>query len=148
MTYQHTQRGHIDTILYVGMFAMLIVALAWHAAPGAFYGFALLAGIFFVLALAFAQLTVRDAGDQLVVQYGPLPLFRKRIRYADITAARGGRSHWIDGWGIHYVPGRGWTYNLWGFDCVELELGSKKLRIGTDDRANLLALVESKIDAG
>jgi hypothetical protein len=51
----------------------------------------------------------------------------------------------MDGWGIHYVPFRGWTYNLWGFDCVVLQLGSKTVRIGTDDADNLLAFLERQI---
>ena len=51
----------------------------------------------------------------------------------------------IDGLGIHYVPFRGWTYNLWGFDCVVLELGKKTLRIGSNDADGLLTFLRSRI---
>ena len=26
----------------------------------------------------------------------------------------------LDGWGIHLSPSGGWTWNLWGFDCVDV----------------------------
>ena len=76
--------------------------------------------------------------------YGPLPLFRKRIRYADITAVEKSRSNVIDGWGIHYIPGRGWTYNLWGFDCVKLQLDKKVVRVGSNDAENLAAFLKQR----
>ena len=57
---------------------------------------------------------------RLALRFGPLPVLRKTFRYADITGVEIGRTSVIDGWGIHYMPGRGWTYNLWGFNCVKL----------------------------
>ena len=76
---------------------------------------------------------IRDEGDCLAIRFGPLPVFRKLIRYADIRGVEVGRTRIIDGWGVHYILGRGWTYNLWGFDCVKLTLGRKIIRVGTDD---------------
>jgi len=94
-------------------------------------GLLVLAGPFLVMAaailalcgLAFGSLTIRDEGEYLAIRFGPLPVLCKRIRYADITGVETGRTKLIDGWGIHYMPGRGWTYNLWGYDCVKLTLG-------------------------
>ena len=83
--------------------------------------------------------------EELSVQFGPIPLFGKRIPLAEIAQVEAGRSGWIGGWGIHYLPGRGWTYNLWGFDCVELNLNGKRLRVGTDDRDNLVKVLADKI---
>ena len=37
------------------------------------------------------------------------------------------------------MPGRGWTYNLWGFDCVKLTLGRKIIRVGTNDAEGRVA---------
>ena len=48
-----------------------------------------------------------------------------------MTAVEAGRSSLIDGWGIHWIPGRGWTYNLWGFGCVVIQQGKKTTRVGT-----------------
>ena len=93
----------------------------------------------------FGSLTIRDDGEWLALRYGPLPVFRKRIRYADITAVEPGRTAIIDGWGIHYIIGRGWTYNLWGFGCVKLTLGKKVIRVGSDDVDRLAEFLRSKI---
>ena len=61
-------------------------------------------------------------------------------------AAEPDRSNVIDGWGIHWVPGRGWTYNLWGFDCVRLTLaGGRTIRVGTDDPRSLAQFVQTRI---
>ena len=93
----------------------------------------------------FGSLTIRDEGECLALRYGPLPIIRKRIRYADITSIEPGRTKIIDGWGIHYILGRGWTYNLWGFGCVKLTLGRKVIRLGTDDGDNLLKFLHDKL---
>lgn len=50
----------------------------------------------------------------------------------------------MDGWGIHYILGRGWTYNLWGFGCVKLTLGRKVVRVGSDDVENLVEFLKAK----
>ena len=51
----------------------------------------------------------------------------------------------LDGWGIHYMLGRGWTYNLWGRDCAKITLGRRIIRVGTDDVKNLVACLREKI---
>ncbi len=101
--------------------------------------------IFVLCALMFGSLTIRDEGEWLALRYGPLPVLRKRIRYADITSVEAGRTSIIDGWGIHYIPGRGWTYNLWGFGCARLTLGRKVIRIGSDDVDNLVRFLRGKV---
>jgi hypothetical protein len=99
------------------------------------------------LLLCFRSLTIRAEGDRLALRYGGVPLFFRRIPFAAITAVEPGRTALIDGWGIHYIPGRGWTYNLWGFDCVVVHLGVKTVRIGTDDPAGLLAFLRTRLPA-
>ena len=89
-----------------------------------------------------------DEGDRLALRFGPLPLLRKMIRYADITSVEIGRTKIIDGWGMHHVPGRGWTYNLWGFACVKLTLGRKIIRVGTDDADELAKIIREKMGRG
>ena len=85
-----------------------------------------------VVGLSFMQLTVRDEHDALAIRFGPLPLVL-RSRYPTTKSA--GRDptarSFLDGWGIHYLPGRGTTYNIWGFDCVRVELDKRTIRIGT-----------------
>jgi hypothetical protein len=101
-----------------------------------------------VAALAFGHLTIRDEPEHLALRYGPLPLFRKRIPYEAITSVEPDRSSLIDGWGIHFVPWRGWIYNLWGFDCVKIQLGRRTIRVGSDDVDNLVDFLRHRIGEG
>ena len=106
------------------------------------------AAILSLCGLVFGSLTISDEGDRLVLRFGPLPLLRKTIRYADITGVEVGRTTILDGWGMHYVPLRGWTYNLWGFGCVKLTLGRKIIRVGTDDAEALAKVIREKMGLG
>lgn len=137
MNYEHTQRGWIQHIVYVTAIVLVIGAWLARSEPLVAWLVLLNAVILAVAALMFGSLTVRDEGEWLALRFGPLPVVRKRIRYADITAVEPDRTKIIDGWGIHYIIGRGWTYNVWGFGCVKLTLGKKVIRVGTDDVANL-----------
>jgi len=147
MGYEHTQKGYLHWLL--GGIALLLLALvpaAYADEPEA--GFILL-GVGMLLAAltpCFATLTVRDDGDALRIEFGPWRLFRKRLRYVDVRTAAPGRSAVIDGWGVHWIIGRGWTWNIHGFEAVELTLqGGGRLRIGTDDSARLAAFFATRI---
>ena len=101
----------------------------------------------FFLAMAFHNLTVDDQGEQLKVRFGPLPLFRRTVRYADIEKVEAGRTLLLDGWGIHYSIRGGWLWNLWGRDCVVVHFRNEKvLRIGTDDADRLVRFLEWRIN--
>ena len=129
MSYTHTQSGRWHYVLFSFTLATLVgVWLARSVPPIAILLIAT-AAIFALCGLMFGSLMIRDKGDSLSICFGPLPVLRKTIRYADITGVEIGRSKVIDGWGIHFMPGRGWTYNIWGFDCVKLTLGRKKSRV-------------------
>ena len=145
MGYNGTQYGRWHLILLAAAGGMLVGA--WFARNELTVAVLLpvIATIFVLLALMFRSLTIRDEGEWLALRYGPLPVFRKRIRYADITSVEPGRISLIDGWGIHYILGRGWTYNLWGFGCVKLTLGRKIIRVGTDDVDNLARFLRDKL---
>jgi hypothetical protein len=143
--YSHTQKAPLCLILYGS--ALACVALAWLVGetPGVFIG----GGVGLLIALlapAFHHLTVEDQGDVLAIRFGPVPLFRRTVRYTDIEKVEVGRTLILEGWGIHYSIRGGWVWNLWGRDCVVVYL--KKggvLRIGTDDAANLAGFLEGKI---
>ena len=68
-------------------------------------------------------------------------------RHQDIEDPEVGRSRLIDGWGIHWVPGRGWTYNLWGFRCVQIKHLGRTVRIGTDDPGGLHEAIAAALDS-
>jgi len=147
MTYDHKQTGKLHLILL----ASVVILMAWlgpafHATSSVWLIILVLFVPFIVfLALSFQRLLIRDEGDHLTLHYGPVPLFWKRFPYSQMTAVEPSRSNILDGWGIHWVPGRGWTYNLWGFDCVKVQMGKKTVKIGTDDVDGLVAFLRGKI---
>ncbi len=143
-SYDHTQRGPLAWMF-------LAVAVGFLAAgffvdePGRWL-LPVAGSVFALLALTFARLRVRDIGAALERRYGPLPLLGWTFRYDEITDVTPTRSSLVDGWGIHWVPRRGWTLNLWGFECVELRLRGKRCRIGTNDSKGLAAFLRARTE--
>lgn len=146
MAYRHTQRSPAIALPFaIGIACELG---AWFAPPGPDWVLLALGVVFLSVGACFGQLRAVEAGDHLEVSFGPLPLFRRKVRYDAIRDVRRGRSAWIDGWGIHWLPGRGVIWNLWGRDCVELDLeGARRLRIGTDDVEGLFAHLRARAPA-
>jgi hypothetical protein len=142
--YSHTQRAPLHLLLAGVGCLLLTIALQNRQEPAAVAIGVFLAVMLFVLALSFRSLTVADEGEYLSVRFGPLPLFGKRISYSEITAVEAGKSSIIDAWGIHWRPMRGWTINLWGFQCAVVHLGNRIIRIGTDDADSLVRLLRQR----
>jgi hypothetical protein len=145
VNYQHTQKSPLHRILIGVALACVLVIVTipeQHKEPISVSVFLGLSVVTMVLAFCFKTLTVEDGGDHLQVSFGPLPFFRKRIPYSQISDISRGRSSFLDGWGIHYMPGRGWIWNLWGYDCVEMRLNESRFRIGTDDPDELVAFLK------
>ena len=147
--YDHIQRGKLHYILHITALAIAAICLITiPAAAGQIRVYIAIGTTAMLEFLAFSCITLHVYDDEncLQLKYGPLPLMKKHIAYADIVATRPSRSKFIDGWGIHYIPGRGWTYNLWGFNCVELTMiDNKIIRVGTDQPAQLDAFLQDKI---
>jgi len=146
--YSHTQQAPLCLILYASALACFILAWRIDDTPGIYIG----GGVGLLIALlapAFHHLTVEDQGDGLVIRFGPVRLFRRTVRYADIESVEVGRTLLLDGWGIHQSIRGGWVWNLWGRACVVVRF--KKggtLRIGTDDAENLAGFLEGKVRVG
>jgi hypothetical protein len=52
----------------------------------------------------------------------------------------------LDGSGIHGIAGRGWIYNLWGYDCVAIELANgKRVRLRSDDPRGQASFLEGRV---
>lgn len=146
MQYNHTQNAPIYLILVGVAIAMFIGG--W-LVPVQLVQIILLSssGLMFLLAQCFGRLTVSDENDRVVICFGPLPLFRRRILYADIDSVERNRSTILDGWGIHLSPSGGWTWNLWGFDCVDVYFKKgREVRIGTDDAAGLESFLKQRVN--
>ena len=143
--YEHTQTGPWYLLLLgTGVF---FLALSWMipgdpaaevVLPVAAWGMAL-------LGMSFRTLTVSDQGDELAIRFGPIPLFRKRVRYEDLQDVSLGRLTILDGWGIQLSLRGGWVWSIWGFDCVVVRYRRRTLRIGTDDAENLTQFLQSRL---
>jgi hypothetical protein len=148
MRYEHTQRAPLYLIL--AAIGLAMIASAWFVPEWTVRGILLgTAALVLLLAASFASLTVRGERDELLVRFGPLPIFRRRVLYSDIDSVEQTRSSLLDGWGIHLSPSGGWTWNLWGFDCVDVRFrNGGKLRIGTDDPMALEAFLKERVARG
>ncbi|MEQ8788018.1 MAG: hypothetical protein RIC55_17050 [Pirellulaceae bacterium] len=150
MQYAHTQRAPLHMILSIlGILTFAVAYLSAQMAAHWAVQISLLgtASLMFLLALCFQWLAVRDEGDSLLIRFGPLPLFRRRLPYRDIERVERSRTSILDGWGIHLSPRGGWTWNLWGFDCVDVYFGQgRKIRIGTDDAERLESFLLEQLD--
>ena len=145
MTYNHTQHGPWHYLLFVLTLATLGGAWLARSQPAVVNMLWAIAAVFALCGLMFGSLTISDKGEWLALRYGPLPVIRKRIRYDAIAGVEVGRTSILDGWGLHYMPCRGWTYNIWGFACVKFTLGRKIIRVGTDDAEGLAKVIRKKV---
>lgn len=143
--YAHTQSGWIRWLMY-GVAGIELVALAFaYRDPLLRVLLPAMALLFVLMAFIFGELTVRDDCEDLVVEFGPLHLLRKRVAYAEMLGVSTGRTTFWEGWGIHYNR-HGWLWNVSGFDCVQVDLkGNRKVRIGTDDPEKLCEFLRSRV---
>ncbi|MFN2238767.1 MAG: hypothetical protein ABR524_05190 [Thermoanaerobaculia bacterium] len=142
--YRHRQTGWtmmLPMLVVVGVLALLVVSIVPH---GEWMEAIALISIPLVIILFFFSMSVEVNESKVVVRFG-IGLFRRSIPLDTITKCESVRNPWWYGWGIHYT-GRGWLYNISGFDAVELTLvGDKTLRIGSDEPDALCAAIRSRI---
>lgn len=144
--YQHTQRAPLCLLVYALAVIFIVLGVVLQDIPPILWLYPPLSLLMVVLAASFHHLTVRDDGDRLSISFGPIPLFRRSVRYDDIQSAEVGRTTLLDGWGIHYSIRGGWVWNLWGRDCAVVRFkNGGKLWIGTDDAKNLSEFLNNRI---
>ena len=143
--YRHIQRSPLCLILY-GL-AIMFLVLGWGLRHESIiqWIFSPVGLLMFVVAGSFHYLAVEDDGDRLSIGFGPIPLFRRSIKYENIESAKVGRTTILDGWGIHMSIKGGWVWNIWGRDCVVLRLRKGILRIGTDDAEQLADFLNARL---
>jgi hypothetical protein len=144
MGYRHVQKGYFHLVLLAFAGLLLVLGTTVVAEESPAIGLTIVGGVMTVFSLSFMHLTVSDGGDVLRVRFGPIPFMRCRIRYDAIRSVAVGRSSVVDGWGVHWLPGRGWIWNLWGLDCVVLDVDGKRLRVGTDDPEGLATFLTGR----
>ncbi len=139
--YAHTQRGPIGLLLVgLGMtFGALSIGPNGEE-PLVAMLLLVLAALFVMLAFMFQSLFVRVSATGIEARFGPVAIFQRCVSFDQVTTVVRTKSALIDGLGLHYFPGRGWTWNIWGRDCVELKLHDGGIwRIGSDEAALLEA---------
>jgi len=145
-TYHHTQKSPLCLLLYALAASLLVLGYVLRAVPTILWTFPIVGLLMLALATSFHHLVVKDQGDMLLIGFGPVSLFRRTVRYADVMSVEVGRTTILDGWGIHLSLKGGWVWNIWGRDCVVLRLkNSGILRIGTDDSANLVHFLVKRL---
>jgi len=146
--YLHKQTAPLCLILYgVGIIPVTVAVLLGDDLGIVIGGSVSL--VLVLLATCFHYLAVEDRGDVLAIRFGPVPLFRRTMRYADIGSVEVGLTLLLDSWGIHLSIRGGWVWNLWGRTCVVVHFkDGGTLRIGTDDADNLVEFLRSKIGEG
>ena len=125
MRYAHTQTAPLYLIVVATAVGMSMGA--WMAPEQPVQVILAASGVLmFVLAFSFQHLTISDQGDELLIRFGPLPLFQRRVQYAQIEHVEQARSTILDGWGIHLSPSGGWTWSVAG------AAGRRAVRAGAD----------------
>jgi len=153
-SYHHTQKAPWFLLLFG--FAALFFTVAWVTrAEPVLPAILLVSGLLMaMLGYSMQHLTVSDEGDRLAICFGPLPLFRKRIRYDDIIGVEIGHTTLLDrwgiqwfpwgGWGIHWSPWGGWLWSLSAGKCVVIRRRRGVIKIGTDDAEGLAEFLKSR----
>jgi hypothetical protein len=139
--YQHTQYG---TVMIVGLLTatcgVCVASFVVHAFLIAFF----VAFPILIISLAlFYSLSISVNADRLVCRFG-LGLIRRELLLSDIREAKEVKNPWYVGWGIRWMPGRYWLWNVSGFLAVELTLrDGATFRIGTDEPDALVRAIEA-----
>ncbi len=143
--YRHVQRAPLCWLLYGLAFMFFVIGYTQQNPPIMDWLFLGIGGLMVLLAASFHYLEVVDEGRRLRVRFGPLPFFQRTIGYEMIESVETGRTSVLDGWGIHISLRGGWVWNLWGRDCVVLQLHRGRFTIGTDQPAELAAFIRSRL---
>lgn len=147
MRYRHVQWGWswllylVFAIVMGGVMLASVVAAGDTSDPAWVIALtvALLIALFFTV-LWFSRLEVTVDEETVTAAFGTGKPHRVH-RLDEISAVRRERNQWWYGWGVRKVP-RGWMYNVWGLDAVEIELPEDKVfRIGTNDAGTVEAVL-------
>ena len=142
--YSRKQSAPVSAILFGSALLMVIVGI-WSQNSTALAITLATAVPIVVMGCCFHYLQVEGTDDGLWIRFGPVPLFRKYIHYADITKVEAARSTFLDGWGIHKSLRGGWIWNIWGFDCVGIYHSNTVTWVGTTEPTELVEFLQSQI---
>ena len=142
MEYRHTQFGGV---IFLGVLATMVVVLilSFSLPDVAVPLFTLFVALAVCLTLFYA-LNVEINNSVLVCRFG-IGIIRKRIPLSAIQTVRAVTNPWYAGWGIRWMPGQYWLWNVSGLRAVELSFADgSRFRIGTDEPEALARAIEVK----
>jgi hypothetical protein len=139
MEYRHKQFGFV-----INSALLLCILLVIFSNDGKFQPILIEVPVLLIAALAlFYSLGVEIHDNALICRMG-IGLIQKRILLSEIQQARAVQNPWYAGWGIHWIPGQYWIWNVSGLRGVELTLkNGKRFRIGTNEPESLVHAIES-----
>ena len=141
MTYRHTQVGTVIIGAVVGMASITLLILVPAVGSVSVPALAVLAITGAVL-VTFSSLTVEIEKNTLTCRFG-VGLIRKSIPLSDIDRVDAVLNPWFVGWGIRWIPGSYWVWNVSGFRAVELYMkDGTRFRIGTDEPEALVHAIQ------
>lgn len=147
MAYRHTQVGTVIVSALLCAAGVTLIMLAAAAGSSPLLAFAVIAITGVVLAL-FSSLTVEIKKDTLTCRFG-LGFIRKDILLSDVEEVHPVVNPWFVGWGIRWIPGSKWVWNVSGFRAVELTMkDGTRFRIGTDEPEALARAIELQKKTG
>jgi hypothetical protein len=147
--YKHTQIGWPIVIVLGGvflLFAALAIILPIARGVGPLAGFFVAIAIVLAMLILFGSLTVSVDNEWVQARFGP-GLIGKDFRLSDIAACEPVRNRWYYGWGIRWIPGGCWLFNISGLDAVELRMkNGRRYRVGTDEPQKLSESIQGKLN--
>lgn len=141
MEYRHTQFGNV---IFTGLFATMVVIIIVPLYLGVFHPVLFAGALILAISLAFFySLNVQISDGMLFCSFG-IGIIRRRIPLTDIQDVHAVKNPWYAGWGIRWMPGQYWLWNVSGFRAVELLLkNGSRFRIGTDEPEALLRALQA-----
>ena len=141
MEYNHRQFG--TTIITILAASLLLIGILFLNSGELFSVFLEVFVIIIAVMALFYSLNIEIANDLLICTFG-IGVIQKRIPLSKISQARVVKNPWYGGWGIHWIPGGCWLWNVSGMRGVELTFqDGHRLRLGTDEPEALVRSIES-----
>ena len=140
MNYQHTQRipENVVTAATIGGIALGLTPPGWIIRLCTL-------GVLGTVGAMMKSLSVEVDSSEINIAFGN-NIVKKTYSLRDVQAAKAIRTTPIQGWGVHWI-GKGWLYNIYGLDAVEVRfLNGKHVFIGTDEPENLTAAINQRLE--
>ena len=139
--YHHVQMANLLLASLLPASAALLIGVY----AGLFPDFVLIVVIGLATAVAlFSRLAVEVDPEAVTLRFG-IGLVRRRFSLTEVEDVQVVRNRWWHGWGIHWF-GKGWLYNVSGFDAVQLGYrDGRAVRIGTDEPQQLARAIRGAL---